>query len=955
MYKNSFLANSVRFALISGAAATAFAAPTVYAADEDSAEKVERISVTGSRIKRTDMESAQPVAIVTREDLQASGLTNVGDYLNTMTSGAAAINTQSNNGGDGSTRLSMRNLGEGRVLVLVNGRRWVNDNGSVDLNTIPSTIIKRIEVLKDGAAAVYGSDAIAGVVNIITRDDFEGVEASTYFGQSGESDGEQQQFDLSIGTVSEKGSLYFNASYTKTDPIWAGDREISALPQYGTGNTRGSSGTPQGRFTFPTVNNGNVSLSVKDGYDWTKGKPTLPTLDADGNVVAYNDFQPWSNDIRYNYAPANYMLTPQERWSSFVQGKYELADNLRLSSEVLYNHRESSQLLAPMPLFIGPWAGGAQSINPTVVSKDNIYNPFGEDLFAEGTPSRGSGFIGRRMIENGNRIFKQSKDTWRFALALDGDFQLMDRDWGWGAHYSYGQNSSKSETTGRLNGTRINHALSAECNSDPSCVPLNLFGGEGSITDEQLGYVSSIEHNSSGDSIINYAANVYGSLFDLPAGEVGVAAGWEYRKENGFNSPDYLVQSGQSTGGQRLPTEGSFNESSYYAEFVIPILSGMQFAELLEFEVAVRRTNLENSAGTEASNTSAKVAMQYRPTDELLVRSTWSQGFRAPTISQLFGGLATTFPSVQDPCNDGGAGLAGCAGVPSAYTQPNSQLEGQVGANEELQPETAESLSAGLVYAPSWAEGLDLSVDYWDIEIKDVIQRAGFQQVLDTCAGVAGETAHPVAPFCDDLVKRSASGIPTVMINPWLNLGTLNTNGWDFTVNYNFETEYGDFKVAWDNTYTDLYQLTNLQGVKIPNQAGKNFGDDGYPRLKSSMSLTWMYEDVSVNWRTRFISSQREDCNGFEDYDGLCSGYDIVTDSDGDESKDYYNDYGDYFVHDLQAAYNLDMFDTRLEVGIKNLFDETPPVSVTAFANSFDVNQYDGTGRYFYGRVTVKF
>ncbi|GIU02379.1 TonB-dependent receptor domain-containing protein [Shewanella sp. KT0246] len=951
MHKN-LLAKSVRLAMISGAAAAAFTSPVAFAAEEGA--KVERIEVTGSRIKRTDMESAQPVEIVNREDLLASGLTSVGDFLNTMTIGGAAINTQSNNGGDGSTRLSMRNLGSSRVLVLVNGRRWVSDGGSVDLNTIPSTVIKRIEVLKDGAAAVYGSDAIAGVVNVITRNDFEGVEASAYYGQSAEGDGDQEQFDLSLGQVGEKGSIFFNTSYTKTSPIWAGDRDISSEPVYNTGNDFGSSGTPQGRFTFPTANNGFANYSVADDFDWTQGNPTLPTLDADGNVTAYNDFQPFSNDVRYNYAPANYMLTPQERWSSFIQGTYELADNLRISTEALYNHRESSQLLAPMPLFIGPWAGGAEALEPTVVSADNIYNPFGEDIFAEGTDSYSTGFIGRRMIENGNRIFEQSQDTWRFAVALDGEFDIGEREWSWGAHYAYGENSGKSTTTGRLNKTRIGHALSSECNADATCVPLNLFGGEGSITQDQLDYISTTEQSSSGDSITNYTANVTGSLFDLPAGEVGAAFGWEYRKESGFNSPDYMVTSGQSTGGKILPTEGSFKESSYYGEFVVPVLADMAFAELLEFEFAIRYTDLENSEGFDADNTSAKVAMQYRPTEELLVRSTWSEGFRAPTISNLFAGLSTTFPSVQDPCNNGGDGLPGCVGVPPAYTQPNSQIEGQTGSNSQLQPETSESLSAGLVYNPGWAEGFDVSIDYWDIEIEDVITRAGHQQVLDTCAGVPGEQNHPVAQYCDSILERSPSGIPSLFVNPALNLGTLATSGWDVSFNYGIETEVGDFKVAWDNTYTDNYSLTDDNGIETDNYAGQNFGDDGYPRLKSNMTLSWSYEDVSVNWKTRFISSQTEDCNGFEDYEGLCDGY-TSTGTGDDEVRDYYNDYGDYYVHDLQAAYRIDTFNTRFEVGVNNIFDETPPVSVQAFANSFDVNQYDGTGRYFYGRVTVSF
>ncbi len=931
MYSNSKIAKAVRVAMMFGAGtAAAISAPAFSA--EEKAEAIEKIEVTGSRIKRADMETAQPVAIIDRATLEASGLTSVGDFLQSLPIAGSAINTTFNNGGDGSTRIDLRNLGSSRVLVLVNGHRWINS----------------------GTGAVYGSDAIAGVVNVITRTDFEGVEFNAYTGQSAEGDGGQQQFDITTGVSNDKGHLTLNVSYTNQEPIFAGDREISEDPFFGSGNRLGSSGTPQGRFAFvdydPNTSNyaGFVNHSVTKGFPTNGQVPNRPFL-ADGSANPDSDFTSFSNDIRYNYAPENYLLTPQDRWSLYVSSGYEIADDVQLTADVLYNHRESGQLLAPMPLFIGPWAGGAEALNPTVVSGQNIYNPFGYDIFgADHMDYYNGGFIGRRLIENGPRLFSQEVETWKFNLSLDGIVEVVGNEWNWSLHAGYGDNRATSTTQGRINKTRLSYALSAECNSDPSCVPFNLFGGEGSITDEMLGYMTSTETSEGGNTLWNYSANLSGIAFEMPAGEVGVSFGYEYRRENGFNRPDYLVQSGQSSGGSVQPTEGGFSESSYYMEAQVPLLADVDFAQQVDLSVAIRRTNIENTVGVENDNTSSSLGLTWRVDDDLLFRGNFSTGFRAPSVSNLFGGLSTGFPSVTDPCNSDGSGNEVCAGVPSGYSQPNTQLEAQSGSNEALEPEESESTSFGLVYDASWLEGFNLSVDVWSIQIDNVITSAGFQQVLNTCSPTAtgDDATHPIAPFCDSLLQRAASGVPVTFINPLLNSGTLETNGVDFDVIYNFETSYGDINLTWDATYTDTYRLVNDQGVAQSNQAGRNLGDAGFPRWKSSVNATWNIDDFSLVYNIQYIGEQEESCAvGFVSTDTWrCS------DPDGE-----FNTLDATVYHDMQASYYLDEYNTRFTLGVNNMFDKTPPISTTAFANSFDASLYDPTGRFFYGRVSVKF
>ncbi len=306
------LSIAIRNALLTGTALTFVAGPA-FAADKNKDED-NRIIVTGSRIKRVDAETSAPVQIIDREEILQTGLTSVGDILQNIPSAGSALNTTFNNGGNGETRVDLRNLGSNRVLVLVNGRRWAPGlGGSVDLNNIPASIIERIEILKDGASAVYGSDAIAGVINIITRTDFQGMEASAYRGAWDEGDGKTQQYSLGLGMTGEKGSAYVNISYTKQEPIMAGSRAISAVPVFGAPTGYGgSSGTPFGRFLYYDPSGGFFNSA------------------GDGN----GGLQPWDNvSSRYNFAPENYLLTPQERINVFAQASYELNDTTTFKTE----------------------------------------------------------------------------------------------------------------------------------------------------------------------------------------------------------------------------------------------------------------------------------------------------------------------------------------------------------------------------------------------------------------------------------------------------------------------------------------------------------------------------------------------------------------------------------------------------------------------------------------------
>ena len=516
MYSNSKIAKAVRLAMMIGAsAAAAISAPAAFAA-EDGAESVERIEVTGSRIKRSDMEGANPVTVIDEVAISKMSVTNVGDLLNNLTSAAGnATNTQTNNGGDSATRFSLRGIGEERTLVLINGRRVVagggGANASVDLNTIPTSIVKRVEVLKDGASSIYGSDAIAGVVNIITRNDFEGFEVKLNYGEAGEGDGAQTGIDMTFGAVGEKGSVVVAVGYNDQEDVFMGDRAFSEfeLRAYPDGSTQ------QGGSSAPPWSN-------VDGYPGSAPSDSNPLGDA--NVTRGPEFGDWrvrdGATDSYNYNPVNYLQTPSKRVYANVFANYEIAEDIQAFTEVSYTETRGNRLIAPEPLAPLVFFG-----TPAPYSADNYYNY----MYGPKDPDGNSYVLNdwrRRMLETGGRANSRNYKTFRTVVGFEGDFELGDRSFSWELSYNYGKSDAVERASGYFNLDRVGEAvgptgwldengslivdgngnaivnpsngsslvcLNADGNVIPGCVPLNIFGEPGTdtqITDEMLQYIS---------------------------------------------------------------------------------------------------------------------------------------------------------------------------------------------------------------------------------------------------------------------------------------------------------------------------------------------------------------------------------------------------------------------------------------------------------------------------------
>ncbi len=940
MYSNSKVAKAVRVAMMFGAGTAAAISAPAFSAEEEKAEAIEKIEVTGSRIRRADVEGANPVSVMTAVDIAKFGITSIGDVLQSIPSAGSAINTNSNNGGNGSTTLNIRGVGSNRTLVLINGRRLATTlGGSVDLNNIPSSIIERIEVLKDGASAIYGSDAVAGVVNIITRKDFEGVHASAYKGQYDEGDGDKESFDLGFGVANDKGSVYFNVSYVQEAPTFAADRDISAVPVFGTDEGyAGSSGTPAGRFMF---------FDQDGGFNNN-------TTDGNGNLA------PWVEpDSRFNYAPFNYLSTPQERVNLYTQANYELTDTVRVNAEVMYGNRKSAQALAPTPLFFGSAFGDTGF----TIAANNPWNPTGMDLTTDSSIGEpGNLFlVGRRMFEAGFRQFNQDVDHFQFNGGFEGEFELGDRSFYWDANYVYSRTQQNSITDGLLNMDRVKMAIGDVDNCTAPCTPLNLFGGstgigQGSMTQEMIDYISFTAQDALESELKGYSLNLSGDVMELPAGMAGFATGWERRWVSGSDQPDALIAAGITSGNARQPTSGAYSVEELFLELAIPLVADAPMMQSLDLELATRYSDYSNFGDT----TNSKIGLKWRVNDELLIRGTWSEAFRAPSISELFLGNSDSYPALTDPCNGGGNGKPGCAGVPSNYEQANSQIRITVGGNQDLLPEEAETFTYGFVYSPEWADGLSLTFDVFDIKIDGAVSSTGAQTILDACA----ETG---TTFCS-LIERTSGGSISDLFNGLVNLGGQTTSGFDTEVNYNFETEFGDFNVGMDLTYVDERTIISIDPVTDTsisfNEAGKAFDRDVVPRIRSNINVSWTKDDWAANYLIRYIGKTVEDCDFGDDSDSsgvfyedkLCSNPGVsIFDEDGDlAEKESTNKLKAMAYHDVSVTYFIND-DIKVTAGVNNLWGTDPRTSYTTFANSFDPSMYEIPGRFPYVRLSAKF
>ncbi len=957
MSKHNLVSNAVRLALVCGvasglAAKSAFAADTDQAATDQSTAQLGKIEVTGSRIKRTEVEQAQPVTVVSSQQIKQSGLATVGQIIQKLTSTGAALSTMDNFGGNftftggGQSGVDLRNLGSQRVLVLVNGKRWVTGlDGAVDLNTIPTSVIDHIEVLQDGASAIYGSDAISGVVNIITLKDFNGRSASAYQGiynGDGHYDGRTNAYDFTMGTSSDHSGMVFNASYTNQDGIPSAHRDISKEPVFGQGNSSGSSAIPNGRFVFIPPSSspwsafcgGTCDLTIKDGA--TPGS---------NGKLSMNDFRPFvshgATSDRFNYAPYNYVLTPEERYSTYFQGYTDLADNITFKADMMYSHRDSHQQAAPEPLF---FASSSISID---IPSTQRYNPFGFDLDAASL-SPNLFLLGRRMVENGVRSYHEKEDTYRISGGLNGFFNMMGGEWDWDASYAFSKDSEIDVNGGHFDVSHLRLALgdAGLCAQVAGCVQLNIFGGAGAINQKMLNYIAYTAQNQFENNQRVYNADITNNnLMQLPGGSMGVALGVQDLEHDGFFLPDQVAQNGYDSfnpGRPVFPTQGRTDEKSLYGEIDIPFLGNLPGVKLMDLDLAGRHTKY-NTYGT---NNTYRWGFKWEIDNTLLVRATWSQGFRAPDIQDLFSAGTNFSANILDPCTNTDATTgaphtpaAQCAiqGVPN-YAQPNAQINTLEIGNPNLKPETSISRTVGFVWSPDFIPGFNLNADYYNIAINNTIQPVSGQILLDECYSSGNFAGHPSDAAACALIHRTIFGAIQTLQDQVTNVGSTITSGVDVSITYTFPTtSTGDYKLSYDDTHIKSFRTIYPIANSTPNVielAGSERGGSvfpfGVPHDKMRLALDWSSGNWSAQYGLRFISQMNE-------------------------TPPNTNHLGGTTYHDVQGNYTYDSWQTTFTAGVRNLFAKEPPISSNQELNSFDPTIYDVPGRFLYLRASIKF
>jgi iron complex outermembrane receptor protein len=935
----------------------------------------QRVEVTGSRIRQVDLETAQPLQIMSQEQIQKSGLVTVGDILNNLSSAGAPDFSRSgsltSNTEAGGQFVSLRNLGSNRLLVLVDGKRWTQSvDGFTDLSTIPSAMIERMEILKDGASSIYGSDAIAGVINIILKKNMQGGQLSIYTGQNEKNDGKNKDFSLSYGAGDDKASLMFGLSHTEQGLVSTQTRNSTSYSNGPNHPFDGLAAGPWGRITpVNPLSGGSLTNPIAGGFNQYLNH----TGSFDGKGVGADsrnpaNYHPYvgSNDDKYNSTQDMDLLSPNKLDTLFVKGEIALPKDMRLKTTAMYSQRQSLRTIAGYPL-----QSTSQANYPVYIDKDSYYNPYGSSVVGAGLGQ--NLFFQRRTIEL-PRVTDNENRTLHIDATLEGEFTIKDLAWNWSAGYNHNKVSGTSNDSGNINLLNLKQALGpsfrnasgvVQCGTaaNPialgSCTPWDILGGPSASNPDVLAYVNTNGTKTYGSTINSATADIAGELYQLPAGALGIAVGIEHREVKGSDVPDQFSQSGYSTNLSGQATYGRYTVREAYAELQIPVLKDQPFAELLNFNLATRHSDYSNFGVTNNS----KASFMYKPVKDVLFRGTWAEGFRAPTIGDTFGGGSQSFDTFLDPCDTrfgeaatSGAVQARCvaAGTNATYRQlqqagtPVSSTTGtqslvafNSGAgNSFLKPETAVTKTAGIVYSPSFVSGLTVGLDWYNIKIANRITAIGADYVANECY-ISGN-----ADYCSVIRRDAVTGQISALSRGNANLGAMETEGLDMSVSYRLpRTAYGQFSVRNETSYVDTFRTNDGAGTPWKEYAGELF----YNRVKSNTNLDWAMGNWSATWGVRYFSPVKDAC-----YDVPqqieCNMPTFETADNGTGA----NKLGSYVIHDVNVGFKTS-WDGRILFGINNVFDKSPRIAYNTQASATAIDVDLSLDRFFYVRYNQSF
>ncbi len=840
------------------------------------------ITVTGSRISNPNLELSTPVTFIGKEEIDFQQPVSIEQLLRNLPSTVASIGAQTNNGNNGSARVNLRGLGTNRNVVLLNGRRVTprDTDGVVDLNVIPIALLERVDVLTGGASTVYGADAVAGVVNFVTRSKFSGFDARFTQGITERGDGENFRADLTMGANFDdgRGNAVLNFSYTKTQPVLQGDRRIGQVARSSV------TGLPQGS---PTA----VPASI--------GFPFIGGVTADGRGFAAGP----QNDFNFN--PVNLFQTPQERYSIFTQANYQITPAIEAYAEGMYVKsivevnlaqsgtfgnsfvtRLNSPFLSPQQrtFLCNASLGRAGTL---ITAASGLVLPVGTDCnaaIARGAPVEATVF--RRFVEAGPRIQRFTTDMFNLTAGLRG--KITDTI-NWDVHGTYGRSDGTEVRTGWGLLSRARSAV-AGCEAIPGipglpspaagCVPLNVFGAQGSITPEMFAHIDVPTRSFRDSTFLNVSGTIDGDFgWASPAAEtpVSFAAGAEYRRYTGGSEgdlPSRTVGEVLGAGAAGLPIGGRFDSREFFLELVAPLVEDKPFFYNLTLEGGIRYARYSTVGDT----WTWKGGGSWSPIPEVKFRAVYTQAIRAPNIAELFQPQVTGLVGrPEDPCQGtlaqitarganfpdlcraqlalvgAPASLLGSIPAPAA-----GQIQQTTGGNPLLDAETARTFTAGVVFTPKILDSFSASIDYFNIEVSDAITTPSQGDIIDGCF-----QATPIPGTCAQTRRNpldgSLSGPATTTFGPFLglsNLGNIRTRGFDFALNTAKDFDFGQLSMGLNATYTidNQFQATPRSinrecadffgpncGVPQPDVAVNTRLTYSSPSRKTDVSLFWNY------------------------------------------------------------------------------------------------------------------
>ncbi|WP_293905681.1 TonB-dependent receptor [Phenylobacterium sp.] len=990
--------------MICGAALLGLSSQAAAAAAAPSADEVSEVVVTGTRIPSPNLESVSPVTAIGSAELKAQGVTRVEDMINTLPQAFAAQGAALSNGSTGTATVNLRGLGATRTLVLIDGRRLMpgtpNTTGgalSADLNFIPGALVQRVDVLTGGASAVYGADAVAGVVNFIMQKNFEGVRVDANYGiyQHNNSsdiadvvrtkargaaspqfyqlpkhnvrDGEQSEVTLVIGVNAPdgKGNVTAYAGYRHVEPILQGNRDYSSCT-LNSGDTFAQNGCGGSGTAFP-ARVGNQIVN-----------PTGPG----------NTFRTRTGGDTYNFGPSNYYQRPDDRYVMGAFAEYEIQPWAKAYADLMFMDDTSTYQIAPGGVFTS-----TQSINcanPLVSAQEKALMPAtaatggGNCLTNPGGTFTGT--VSRRNIEGGGRQGRTEHTQYRYVIGLKGD---LNDHWNYDFYMQYGRVEFQQVVTGFFRSSAIAKSLnvvnvngvptcaSVVDGSDPACVPYNIFS-LGGVTTAARKYLEtpSTQAGNLAERVVNLSIGGdltdYGIKSPWAQDGVGVSVGAEYRREQLDYAADFISSSGDlaGSGGANPPVNGSYDVYELFGEARVPLITDMPFVKKAQLELAYRYSDYSSSGTT----STYKIAGDWQIVDDLRLRGSYQRAVRAPHVLELFSPQNVVLDGTQDPCaglSPGDPKVATCAAIFKLTTaqvlaiekNPAPQYNGQIGGNPNLKPETSDTFSFGFVATPTFLPGFNLSADYFDIKVKDYINNVGADVIITRCVNTSN-------PFFCNLVHRDAQGSLFLsnqgfIQDTTLNTGALRTKGIDINASYRTDLDrfglenMGGITLSFVGTYLDQLKTQVLPGDKFYDCA-KLYGTvcgTPNPQWRHKMRLTWAtpfeYGDwikgvgLSVQWRH----------------------FDKVT-LDAYDKDPQLNNTGIQYASDrtLSSRDYIDMTATwtvrntiKFRAGVNNVFDRDPPLvgqsncpAGVCNGNTFP-QVYDSFGRYAFIGLTADF